>query len=96
MGVPEHVPQFKPAKKLVKKSASDEYVAEMARKSHMIKAMVCGYQGSLVCCCWRRAILRERSGELSRSVSCSSCKIGSNRQSRPKLGSIMARHLEIA
>ena len=28
-------------------------------------------QRSLVCCCWRRAILHERSGELSRSVCCS-------------------------
>ena len=27
----------------------------------MIEAMVRGYQESLVCCCWRRAILHERS-----------------------------------
>ena len=41
-------------------------------------------QGNLVCCCWRRAILHKRGGELSRSVHCSSGKIGSNRWSRPK------------
>ena len=36
-------------------------------------------------CCWRRAaILHKRGGELSRSIRCSSGKIGSNRWSRPK------------
>ena len=41
-------------------------------------------QGNSVCCCWRRAILHKRGGELSPSVRCSRGKIGSNRRSRPK------------
>ena len=41
-------------------------------------------QGNSVCCCWKRTILHKRSSELSRSVRCSSGKIGSNRRSRPK------------
>ena len=37
-------------------------------------------QGNSVCCCWRRAILHMRGGELSPSVRCSSGKIWSNRR----------------
>ena len=84
------------SRKTCEKISERRVVAEMTRELHMIKAMVRGYQGSLVCCCWRRAILHERSGEPSRSIHCSSCKIGSNCQSRPKLGNIAARCLEIA
>ena len=60
-------------------------VAKMAGESHMIETMwLSRVQRNLVCCCWRRAILHKRGGELSWSVRCSSSKIGSNRWSRPK------------
>ncbi len=47
---------------------------------------------------WCAAVGEELScmREVSQSVRCSSYMIGSNHRSRPKLGSIAARHLEIA
>ena len=87
-------PRFKPAEKLVKNQRAMSSSTRVAYNRGYGPWLSC-VQGSLVCCCWKRAILHERSGELSQSVCCSSCKIGSNRQSRHKLGSIV-RHLEIA
>ena len=46
--------------------------------------MVITCTGNSVCCCWRRAILHKRGGELSPSVRCSSVKVERNRRSRPK------------
>ena len=76
------VPRFQPAK--------DEQQSCQSRRNGMRVAYDRGYavwlsrvQGSLVCCCWRRAVLRERS-ELSRSICCSSGEIWFNRWSRPK------------
>ena len=65
MDIPERAPRFEPVEKLVKKISERRVVAEMTRESHMMETMVRGYQGSLVCYCWRRAILHERSEELS-------------------------------
>ncbi len=56
------------SRKTGEKLSKRRVVAEMTQESHMIEAIVHGYQGSLVCCCWRRAILHERSGELSIAI----------------------------
>ena len=46
----------------------------------MIEAVVRGYHVYKKVWCWKGAILHERSGELSRSVCCSSGKIMCNHQ----------------
>ena len=69
------------SRNVCERSAID--VEKMADESHMIETMVCGYHVYKESRC---AAVGEdkRGGELSRSVRCSSGKIGSNRWSRPK------------
>ena len=56
----------------------------------VIKEVWCAAVGEELSC------MREVENSVSRSVHCSSCKIGSNRRSHSKLGNIAARHLERA